>query len=211
MKATFSVFPLLIVGLMVASACNKQGVLSPQVTEALALARRIREQTGRGGEAAAFATLLAPRARHRSPDTLDPTPLVVEDDVIAILKQRSACGDDTEVAVWKVTKEKIERPECKGTGTGVTACKVHWSGARPGEQYGAQGNFLLTVVDVDTFEMFRSAEISRPLPGVGDAAYLIQGEPYVRVGDLAFTIENSSSSSGLSIDVLKAVARRMPK
>jgi hypothetical protein len=105
MKATFPVFPLLIVGLMVASACNKQGALSPQVTEALALARRIREQTGRGGEAAAFATLLAPRVKHRSPDTLDPTPLVVEDDVVAILKQRGACGDDTAIAVWKVTKE----------------------------------------------------------------------------------------------------------
>jgi hypothetical protein len=207
MKATL---PTLSVLLVLVSAC---GGKSAQAARVLALAQQVRAQTG--FDAGALSSLAEafgqPQVKHRSPDSLDPMLLLAEADVIAILKQRGACGDGTATAVWQVTMEKVERPEYRGTGTATAACKVKWSGVQPGEQYGAQGDFAIQVVDVPTFDMFRNAAISRPLPGVGDDAYLCQGQPYVRVGDLALTIENSSSSSGLSAALLKAACQHMPK
>jgi hypothetical protein len=211
MKATFPVFPVLILGLMVVPVCC--GGQNSDLQEAMVMARQIREHTG--GKAAqdeAYAAVFdKPKVAPKSPDTLDPEPLVVDSELIAILERRGACGDSTANAVWKVTREKVVRKECRGTGTGVHACKVHWSGAPPGETFGAQGNFLLTVVDRPTYDFHRGLDSSVALTGAGDDAFLSYGAPYVRVGDLAVTIENTTATHDLSIEILKAVARRMPK
>lgn len=215
MQATFPVFPLLILGLMAVPVCcgGQDSDLPPHVREAMAMAKKIQEQTG--GKAVADDAYAAvfdkPKPAPKSPDTLDPEPLVVDSELIAILKQRNAGGDGTATAVWKVTKEKVVRKESLGTGTGVHACKVHWSGAQPGETFGAQGNFLVTVVDRPTYDFHRGQGSSVALTGAGDDAFLSYGAPYVRVGDLAVTIENTTATHDLSIEILKAVARRMPK
>lgn len=205
---------LLAVSLATLAGCSRQPDVPPEVAELLAHYDRMgipidRHAIGRLDVDALRAAMddEAPATepvRARSPDTVDATALVTAEEIAAVLRRLDAAGDSTARADFEVTLRPAER---RMPGYGTRRCQVSWA-ARVDGAVGAQGNFELAVLDLPTFAMLAQV-YERRLPDLGDEAIDALGTPYVRVGDLAVTIADSTGSDALSRGVLAAAARRL--
>lgn len=205
---------LLAASLATLAGCSRQPDVPPEVAELLAQYERmgipIDRDAIQGLDADTLRAAMVDEApatgpvRGRSPDTIDPTALVNADEVAAVLRRLGAAGDSTARADFEVTLHPVER---RMPGYGTRRCLVSWA-ARVDGAIGAQGNFELAVLDLPTFAMLAQVH-ERRLPDLGDEAIDALGTPYVRVGDLAVTIADSTGSEALSRGVLAAAARRL--
>lgn len=151
--------------------------------------------------------MLATKApKGRSPDAVDVMGLATEAEVMAILKQRGAAGDATATGSFRVTKQKVAGYGAQGYGTSM--CRYEWTAHDAEGQLCAQGNFQLTVFDLETFTWLAAGDKKR-LPDLGDEAVDDHGVTYVRVGDLAMQVVNNTATEALARMVLAAAAPRL--
>ncbi len=152
------------------------------------------------------AMLAAKKPKGRAADAVDVMGLVTEAEVVAILKKRGAAGDATATGSFRATKQKVAGYGAPGYGSSM--CRYEWSARDAEGQLCAQGNFQLTVFDLETFTWMAAGSKQR-LPDLGDEAVDDHGITYVRVGDLAITLVNNTASDGLARLVLAAAAPRL--
>jgi len=198
-----------ILSLSLLASCGGPPADAAAAAEARALLAQIQAHTGIGGAPHGEdwqLVLKRPRPAGRSADSVDPMTLVTEAEVAAILRRRGAAGDGTATATFVVTKERIAVRAADGHGSAV--CKVWWRAKDRDGATGAQGNFELAILDMTAFGLIAALFDAR-LPDLGDEAVDAHGIPYVRQGDLAVTVSNTTSTNGMSRDVLAVAAPRL--
>jgi hypothetical protein len=207
MQTNFTLPPILFLSLL--AGCGGRPTGSAEAAEAMALLAQIQAHTGGGtllDGADWLAQSKAPARTGRAADSVDPMTLVTEAEVATLLRQRGAAGDSTATAKFLVTKERIAARTCDGYGSSM--CKIWWVAKDRDGATCSQGNLELAVLDQTAFALV-AALYDKRLPDLGDEAVDALGVPYVRVGDLAATIVNTTCSEGLSRDVLAVAAKRL--
>ena len=195
--------------LCLAAAC---GGSSAEYQQAMALQAGILAELQKHGHAAddredpTPAPLAAKTPKGRPADAVDVMDLVTEAEVVAVLKQRGAAGDATATGSFRVTKQKVAGYGAPGYGSAM--CRYEWSARDAEGQLCAQGNFQLTVFDLETFTWMAAGSKQR-VPDLGDEAVDDHGITYVRVGDLAMSLVNNTASEGLARMVLAAAVPRL--